>query len=748
MITKFLRNASIFLIFLIPFIPLYVNNDLFFPFITGKAFAFRIIVEIILVCWIVLCLRDKKYAPKFSWLMVAITAFMIITLVADLLGLNPMKSFWSNFERMEGWLTIAHLWAYFMAVTGIFGGTNESGAGEKRIWHRYFNASLIAAGIVSLYGVFQLFGWAEIHQGSSRIDASLGNAAYMAVYMLVHSFLAIYMSFVERARRKIGPSWWYMILAVFFAYILFETGTRGTILGLVGGIMLILAIYAIFGKKQSKESRWGAAGAILVVVLLGVIFYANRSLPFIQGNETLRRLASISINDTKTQARGYIWPMAIKGSFENPKTAVIGIGQENFNYVFNANYNPAMWTQEQWFDRAHNVFLDWLVAGGLVGLGLYLSLFVLALVLFWRSSGLDFIEKSIFTGLLAAYAVHNIFVFDNLISYIAFFTILGFAHTLGATHPIKWMQIKDKGTKEQIENRIIIRDYIYVPITILAFVTIMYFVNIRTIQANTRLIAALTSCSAGGTPSAEAYLKVLEINQYTANQETREQLMSCAGNVIRGDYPATLKSDFYNLAKKANEDQIKDTPNDARGYILGGTFFNNIGDWPNGRPLLEKALELSPQKQSIVFEVATNYMNSGKEKEAAELLRQAYESAPENPSSKGAYLTLLILTGQEKVAQEIFGNEPDLFIDERIVNVYLKLKQYSKAIDIYKKLIAKDPNNIQLYGSLAAIYYTNGQISQSIETLKEIAVKFPDTKAQIDEAIKSIQSGKNPFGGN
>ena len=33
--------------------PLYVANSNFFPFITGKAFAFRIIVEIVLVLWLV-----------------------------------------------------------------------------------------------------------------------------------------------------------------------------------------------------------------------------------------------------------------------------------------------------------------------------------------------------------------------------------------------------------------------------------------------------------------------------------------------------------------------------------------------------------------------------------------------------------------------------------------------------------------------------------------------------------------------
>jgi hypothetical protein len=52
--------------------------------------------------------------------------------------------------------------------------------------------------------------------------------------------------------------------------------------------------------------------------------------------------------------------MALKGIAERP---VLGWGQENFNYVFNKYYNPQMFGQEEWFDRTHNVVLDWLIAG-------------------------------------------------------------------------------------------------------------------------------------------------------------------------------------------------------------------------------------------------------------------------------------------------------------------------------------------------------------------------------------------------
>ena len=102
-----------------------------------------------------------------------------------------------------------------------------------------------------------------------------------------------------------------------------------------------------------------------------------------------------------------------------------------------AKYNDArMYAQEPWFDRSHNVFMDWLIAAGALGLVAYLALYFSAIWTMWcskysknhKNSRNEFIEKALLTGLLVAYFIHNIFVFDNLISYILFFIVLAYIH--------------------------------------------------------------------------------------------------------------------------------------------------------------------------------------------------------------------------------------------------------------------------------------------------------------------------------
>ena len=82
--------------------------------------------------------------------------------------------------------------------------------------------------------------------------------------------------------------------------------------------------------------------------------------------------------------------LPLKGFQEKP---ILGWGQDGFNYVFNKYYDPAMYGQESWFDRAHNAPLDFLVAGGILGFLSYFGLFFSVLYLLWfRKNNLSITE--------------------------------------------------------------------------------------------------------------------------------------------------------------------------------------------------------------------------------------------------------------------------------------------------------------------------------------------------------------------
>jgi len=438
--------------------------------------------------------------------------------------------------------------------------------------------------------------------------------------------------------------------------------------------------------------------------------------------------------------------MALTGFEQRP---ILGWGQENFNYIFNANYNPRMWSQEQWFDRAHSVYLDWLTASGIVGLLAYLSLYILFLYGVWKSS-LTMAEKSALTGLLVGYAVHNIFVFDNLASYVLFFALLGFAASLprkerviaGTSGAPSAARILG-GTRE-IGVELV--EYVVAPLAIIVLIAGIYFYNVRPIQENTRLIAALQSCagnSAGSVPDPALFQNALSVGAYVGFQETREQLLSCTGQVIGNQQiPGPTKQAFFTLAMNEIQNQIAATPKDARIYTLAGSFMNQVGGWAQAEDLLQKAHLLSPDKQSTDLELATTYVNDNKIDQALALLKQTYGLATDDSAVRDAYIMTLIYAGREAEARSMFNNDPSIFNTQQMAQAYASAKQYDKAIAIYKSLIGTSTDDVNLQAALAQTQYQAGMPTAAIQTLKAIETAHPEYATQIDAAIKQVQQGK------
>ena len=144
-----LRYSALGGVFILPLMPFIVTSSMFFPFITGKNFFFRIVVEIVVASWAALAVLDARYRPRFSWILGSLIAFVGIVTLADLVSPSLFKAFCSNFERMEGLVTILHLFGYVVALAGLL--RTE----QVRIW--LLRTTVGASVIMGFYGLFQLF---------------------------------------------------------------------------------------------------------------------------------------------------------------------------------------------------------------------------------------------------------------------------------------------------------------------------------------------------------------------------------------------------------------------------------------------------------------------------------------------------------------------------------------------------------------------------------------------------------------
>lgn len=719
-----LKGVLYVALFAIPFIPLIVADTFFFPFITGKNFTFRILVEVAFTAWVLLALYDVKFRPRFSWVLAGLTTLIGVMFFANLFGEYQTKSFWSNFERMEGYVTLVHV---FLLVI-----TLGSALRTEKAWNWFLNTTLFSASILSIYAFGQIAGSFEISQGTARIDGTLGNAAYMAVYMLFHAFIALIM--LVRT-RQFYPRLGYGALALMFIYLLIQTATRGTAIGLIGGLVLAALYIAIF-SRDSKQLRTYAFGGLVTVAVVVMGFVALKDSSFISENRVLSRISSISLEDGET--RFQIWSMALEGVKERP---VLGWGQGNFNYVFNKYYHPGLYAQEPWFDRVHNIVLDWLIAGGVVGFLSYASIFVASLYyLIYRprfsgDTRFSVPEQGLFFGLLGAYFVHNMFVFDNIVSYIFFSIILACIHSR-VGEPFEAIEFA------RIPERII--NSIIAPVTVVVMGAVIYFVNAPGIYAAQDIINGFIA----RTPEQmlTAFETALSRNSF-GNQEIREQLTQRGQQVARTEgVSQETREAIYARTEAELLKQIAEKPGDARVHVFVSAFYRGIGNIEGAREQLEIARSLSPQKQQIIFEQGFVEMQAGNFPRAVEFFKEAYELQENYRDARLYYAAALLYDNRTEEAEALITDEYISFFSQN--QIAMNAAATAQAYDLLRRAseyrIEERPDNLQNWVSLAAVYYDSGDSEKSVEILREAIEKFPDFATQGESFIADINAGRKP----
>ena len=710
------RWVALGALFLIPLAPLVVADGFFFPFITGKAFYLRILIEIAVSAWVVLALLDKKYRPRFSWIGAAVIGFVVWMFIADIFALNVTKAFWSNFERMEGWVLLAHLLGLFFAASAVL-------RVEKK-WRAWFLTSLGVSVVICAYAFLQLAGAVSIHQGSTRIDASFGNSAYLAIYFLFNVFIALWLALTE---KHSWLKWSLIALSALQAILIFFTETRGTIIGLIGALMLASLLAAFTADKRVR--RMSAAAFILITILTGS-FYLARHSDFVQNNRTLQRIASISLSDGQT--RFTIWRMAFKGVLERPLT---GWGQEGFNYVFNKYYEPSLYEQEQWFDRAHNAFIDWFSAGGIPAFLLYLSLFGSALVLLWRSSELSRSERIALTAALVGYAVHNLFVFDNLYSYIYFFAVLALIDSQIARPSERLERLPVLEGTSGITYAL--------PVAAVVAFALIWAVNVPGMRVATKLITALS-------PSADIETNISTFEDLAARpsfaaQEVREQIISFAAKVAQSQSTTDAqKQRMVSLAILEMQKQVAAYPLDARERIQLAYAYRVAGDGTNALKETQAAILLSPNKEEFWIEKGIIEWDLGNTKEAQTDFNTAYELGKQFPTLATYAAAGNSAAGDQSRADQIlldaYGTTT---VDSDILAVaYYHIKDWPRFIAIFKLRTEKPDANAEAWFSLASAYYMAGDTARAIQTIRSAVARFPDVASAGAAAIAQMEEGK------
>lgn len=605
--------------------PLVYDPNLFFPYVTTKNFYFRILVELAFAAYLILATAHSAYRPRKSPILIAMILFGLLIGLASLFGIDPYRSFWSNFERMEGYITLLHLMALFLVASAVLN--------QAETWSLIWKTSLGTSVIVGLTAL-------KVSGGA------LGNSSFLAVYMLMHVFLA---GFLWLQQKKERYRFLYALAACFDFFTLYQTGCRGAFLGFSAGLLFTMTLLIVFEKISVRKAILFSLGFACILAIILKLFIATN---WVQNNATMMRFI-VPIHEIlhgnlkrfsehESGERFSVWTNALQGIQQRPW---LGFGPENFNYVFNLRYPDKMINQAEWFDRVHNTPLEWLVAGGILGLAAYLSLFMTLLYVLWKKLKSEFSvpQQTILTGLLLAYFVHNLFVFDHISSYLIFFFLLAYIHSR-YTH------------QQEILKPVVnpLAAYLMTPPLVVSLCFVIYSANFKPFMVS-RLLHD-TELAHPADELLSDYQEALSYHTFDQLAIREKILQTTLEAVDLKDTPSGLKRSLFDLSNAEFVKQIAETPQDTRAYENYGAFLSKLGLYDQAIYHFQKALIFSPGKLDILLGLGSAYFAKNDLENALSYYKKAFEQAPQIEVTRICYALIAVFSHQEDLVVQLLSD--------------------------------------------------------------------------------------------
>jgi len=728
-------------LYLCLFTPLLFWKTFMYPFITLKVVVFNILVETIFLLWLILILPRIDNVRKSHFLTLDLTkvlvAFLAVLFIVSVFGIDFQRSFFSTSERQLGLFALVHFFIFFLILSDFI---------KKGLlnWKRYlfvcFLVSLVMAGLA----FYQIKNPSFFFVSSGeRPGGTLGNPIFLASYLLFNVFVGLLL--IAEARKLKFKSIlktivfqsisiiFLSISVLFLIYSILLTETRGAILGLFFGFIFLFFYFSIFSFKKRNKIVF----ALFLILLLSssVYFWQTKDEPFWQKIPGIRRMATTSLKGSSVQPRLLSWQSALKGIKQKP---FFGWGFENYRYAFSKYFNPKLlkfgWYETYW-DKPHNIFLEYLIAGGIVGLLAYLSIFAMAFWIILRKKSKKNQCKEVRLPYIGAafvsYLACNAFNFDTFGSYLMLFIVLGMIDS-------NFKEIQSPEVSPSITTLL--------PsiTTLLLFITIFYslYFNFSLLYFNKRHYQGINYFVNKEPELGLSQFKLALNPFYPYVNETRRDFASVIKQWAR-KYKLPHKQKNVSWAIKELQKAVQSKPNN---YFLNLNLADMIAEFYKtnssyleiGGRAAERALELSPSRQQAFYVAAKIKFLKGEKEKAYKYIKKSVELEPEIAESH-FYLGLIALEigKKEEGFKEIEiakkkGRDSRKFLESKILaDHFADAKKFDEAISYYNRALSQATENSQkaeVKIKLGAVYLLQEQIKKGVKLINEAIVLYPEIK--------------------
>jgi len=209
------------------------------------------------------------------------------------------------------------------------------------------------------------------------------------------------------------------------------------------------------------------------------------------------------------------------------------------------------------------------------------------------------------------------------------------------------------------------------------------------------------------------------------------------------------KKELITTAVDGMKKSLEHLPSDVRYMLMLGNFYlyssqTNPSFINEADSILQKAQELSPTRQEVLFSIAQLRMFQGRVGDALTLLKQAVDLNDAAPQPHWNYGLLLIALNEKNLGEIEIQKAKDRGFNynanaiKQLINVYMQTKDRQRVMALYTEWMQKDPTNPDVYLNLADTFYILGEKENARDYALKAAQLDPNLKTNVDQFIKAL----------
>lgn len=426
----------------------------------NKIIVFKILILLVFLLFLIIVIFYKKEFGRVLTLLsqkylIIPLVFLFSLVLSSIFSINPELSFFGYYDRQEG--VISHIFYFLFFILLL---VNVKDKSQIKVIVR---AAVLSSIVVSVYGLAQAFGldlfsWSE--STTLRITSTFGQPNNLGSYLLLALPLSIYLFFSSKKFLFKAISFLSLVIGLLTLYYTFSLSTW---LGLSGGVIITFLVWLIVVYKNRRlnnktDNKLFKKSKKVFFLILFIFFLIIFVIINFSNLKTFKKRINnlVNLQSGSTASRLQFWQAAWQGIKARP---FLGYGPETQDQVL-AKYYEKDWAIYSNVNvrpnRAHNIFLDILLTGGLFGLSVYLALLYLFYKLIWRNIKLNQERLLNFCILLslASYLIYLQFNFPHVTTQIYFWLFLAVLVLVNSSYGCREVLAANGVNKIKKENKI------------------------------------------------------------------------------------------------------------------------------------------------------------------------------------------------------------------------------------------------------------------------------------------------------